>query len=125
MNYGDFLKFVKYNRMNNTEDTAGQVLNELINYSSVIDGSNPYFYLDSHNNVRIANAVDDFQTTELMQKGHRKLIENLNGEDSDYWMERTVNALGRNKKISFDNDWAAGSDNVKAFKEWYNSGKPE
>ena len=125
MNYGDFLKFVKYNRMNNTEDTAGQVLNELINYSSVIDGSNPYFYLDSHNNVRIANAVDNFQTTELMQKGHRKLIENLNGEDSDYWMERTVNALGRNKKISFDNDWAAGSDNVKAFKEWYNSGKPE
>ena len=111
--------------MNNTEDTAGQVLNELINYSSVIDGSNPYFYLDSHNNVRIANAVDNFQTTELMQKGHRKLIENLNGEDSDYWMERTVNALGRNKKISFDNDWAAGSDNVKAFKEWYNSGKPE
>lgn len=125
MNYGDFLKFVKYNRINNTEDTAGQVLNELINYSSVIDGSNPYFYLDSHNNVRIANAVDNFQTTELMQKGHRKLIENLNGEDSDYWMERTVNALGRNKKISFENDWAAGSDNVKAFKEWYNSGKPE
>ena len=125
MNYGDFLKFVKYNRMNNTKDTAGQVLNELINYSSVIDGSNPYFYLDSHNNVRIANAVDNFQTTELMQKGHRKLIENLNGEDSNYWMERTVNALGRNKKISFDNDWAAGSDNVKAFKEWYNSGKPE
>lgn len=125
MNYGDFLKFVKYNRMNNTEDTAGQVLNELINYSSVIDGSNPYFYLDSHNNVRIANAVDNFQTTELMQRGHRKLIENLNGEDSDYWMERTVNALGRNKKISFENDWAEGSDNVKAFKEWYNSGKPE